>query len=213
MNSFNNEFCRHAPSVTRLGSGSKYRRPFALVVTMICVAENGSKEFCLETRIVFECFIVDLSSSFVSKWLFILAFCVFYLVKVALVDTLCCFTVATGVHFRTVIFCSLDRMARMCYLMKVVRKRNSMAKSSSTVYSTVVSRSPIRICSVMLPLDLIGSLEAYKRDGGISSDILDSRSVSRKSFEKIWLGSYIKEAGYKVHDIILEANWNAHEIR
>lgn len=103
---------RHS-RVTRLGSGSKCSRLFALVVTTTGVTKRGSGNFWLATRTEFECFIAELWSSFTSKWVFKSACCVFSFVKNAWADTLCCITMASGVDFRTVTFRLSGRMASM----------------------------------------------------------------------------------------------------
>lgn len=67
------------PCVTRLGTESKCRRPFASVVIMMGVTERGSSSFRLATQIVFECLLVDIWSCFASKWVFTFASYVFIL--------------------------------------------------------------------------------------------------------------------------------------
>lgn len=93
----------------------------------------------------------------------------------------------TEVYFRTVNFCSSGRVASIFSSMKAVLTSTSMAKSSTTVNSTLVSRSRILIYDVMLPSILNRSSDVYQSDGWTSSDILDDQSVCKKTF-KIWFG-------------------------
>lgn len=75
-------------------------------------------------------------------------------------------------------------MASMFWSMRAVPKHTSMDRFSTTLNSTLVSKSPFLICSVMLYLVLITSFYADKSDGCTSSDILDDQCMGRKCSEK-----------------------------
>lgn len=67
--------------------------------------------------------------------------------------------------------------------MNAVPKSTSTAKFSSTERRTLVSKSPMLICSVMLSFVLRRSFDVYKSDGRTSLDTLHDQSVGRKCFE------------------------------
>lgn len=70
-------------------------------------------------------------------------------------------------------------------MMKAVARSTSIAIFSTTANSTVVTRLPIQICSVMLPLVFYRTVAVDKSDCCTSSDILDSPSADRISYEII----------------------------
>lgn len=60
-------FAGRHPWGTSLDRRSKLRRPFVLVDTMNFATERGPNEMCLTAQNIYECFIVNPSSSSVSK--------------------------------------------------------------------------------------------------------------------------------------------------
>lgn len=93
------------------------------------------------------------------------ALCVFSFVKTSLADASCYFTMAIKVDFPTVTFCPSDGVASMCSSLKDVPRSTSVGTFSTTLNSTLVSKSPISICSVMFPWVLSWSLDADKSNG------------------------------------------------
>lgn len=136
--------------VTRWVSESSCKRPFALVVSMNGVTERDWGIFSFASQTVFECLFIDSGYLFVSTRLVMFAPCVLRFVNTALVHTLCCSSMRSGVDFWTVIICSASGMARICPSMNAVSKSISIAERSSTLESTVPSKSTIRIYSLWL---------------------------------------------------------------
>lgn len=89
----------------------------------------------------------------------------------------------TAVDFQTGTFCLSESMASMGHSTNAVRRNSLMSRLSTTVNSTLVRRSPILICSVIMPLLLSQSFDTDTSAGFISIDILDNQSVGRKYFE------------------------------
>lgn len=82
----------------------------------------------------------------------------------------------------------------------------SMAKFSTPVNGTLVSRSSFLTRNMILPLALSWSFDADESEGCISLDILYIQSVGRKAFGNMtWLGPCIQEADYRMHNIIIGA--------
>lgn len=98
-------------------------------------------------------------------------------VKNALVDTLHCFTMATGANFQTVTFCPSGTMARIYLSMKFVPKSTSMTNYYPTTNSTVVSELAVRIRIKMLPFALGWSFDTDKRNRCTSLKTVGNRSV------------------------------------
>lgn len=88
---------------------------------------------------------------FVSKLVLLFKFWVFSLSKIALPGPLFRFTVVPVVGFQAATFCSSGRMERICPWMKNVPNSTLIATFTTTVNSLAVSKSPIWICSTMLP--------------------------------------------------------------
>lgn len=93
------------------------------------------------------------------------------------------FMMSTGVDFRTATLRTSGRMPRMSSSMKPVLKISSIAKFSNTVRSTIVSKSPILTCNVMLPFDLSRSFDRDRNDGYTSLHKCANQLVGRKSLE------------------------------
>lgn len=129
--------------VTKIRSGSKCRRHFDFAVNIIFVGENGSGNFCLGTRAMFQCLIVTAWSSVIIKRVFKFASCVSCIVKTGLAHTSFRSKMASAVDFRTATFCSSVIMASTGSSIKAVPRSTSMSKFSTTANSTVVSRSPV----------------------------------------------------------------------
>lgn len=121
--------------LTRLGSGSKCKRPSSLVLTMTFVTDRGSSNFCRAIGIVFKCFIIDSWFVLYLKMRVYIPIFRIVLVKPALADTSCCLTSSTGVYFQTVNFCWCGRMASICSSTNTMPKSPSIASFSTTVNS------------------------------------------------------------------------------
>lgn len=125
----------------------------------------------------------------------------------ALADTSCWFTVVTGVDFQAVILGSSVEMAKMRLSMNAAPRNTYIAKFSTILNSTVVSKLPIGMYFVTSLLALSRSFDSNKSEGCTSFDIVDSQSVGKHSFEiPFRLGSCIEESGYRVHNINFGAN-------
>lgn len=155
-------FAVRYPWLMRSESWSKCRRPFDLAVAKIFATERGPRIYCLLPQTVCECFIVELWSSFPSKWVFTFAFCVLCFSKTALAQTSCCYTMATGIDFHTVTFCTSGKMAGTCFSVKAVPRSTLMANFSTTLKSTFVSRASVLTCSVIFYLVLSRSFDWIK---------------------------------------------------
>lgn len=88
---------------------------------------------------------------------------VFYLVKTALVDPLCCFTTATGVDFRIFPFCSSGRKKEMSFSMNALPRSTLKTIFLTIANSTAVSESTIVTHSVTLALVLRRSFDADRK--------------------------------------------------
>lgn len=141
------------------------------------------KQLLLGNADCFQCFIVDLWSCFVSKWVFVLTFCVYFFVRTSLAGPLCCSLMVTALAFRTDIFYSSAQMVRMCSLMRAVPRSASMVSFSTSVNSIVVGKLPILRCTEILPLIWSRSFSADKSHGYVSSVILGYQLAGKNCFD------------------------------
>lgn len=135
-----------------LGSVSKYRKLFAVVVTMTVATEKVSSNFCSATQTVFDCFIFDPYSSYTSKLISMSAVCVTSFINTALADAPCCYKMETGVNFQIIIFCSFGRIASMWSSINAVSNSTWKASFATTVSSAFVSKKSISVCRILLPI-------------------------------------------------------------
>lgn len=90
------------------------------------------------------------------------------------------YVMASKVDSKTVTLGSSIRMARLCLSMNAVPRKTSIANFSTTLNSTVVSKSAVLRCTVLSSLTLNRSFDADKSDCCTFLDIFDKQWVATK---------------------------------